>query len=199
MRKTLYVLVFALSISLIGCSIAGKKRIPENTAAPQITETPQATETPISQASPGTEEIPQNNAESITYSNIKYGFNFILPVSWKNYSIITDKWEGTALEGSQSGQVTETGEIIKIRHPEWTSENPRQDIPIMMFTLGQWELVKNEKLSIGAAPVPPSELERNSKYVFALPARYNFAFPKGYKEVEEILAGSPLKPTENIE
>ena len=40
----------------------------------------------------------------------------------------------------------------------------------------------------------PKELGRNSKYVFALPARYNFAFPTGFEEVEDILAGNPLQP-----
>ena len=30
--------------------------------------------------------------------------------------------------------------------------------------------------------------------MFALPARYNFSFPAGYEEVEEILAGKPLVP-----
>ncbi len=68
----------------------------------------------------------------------------------------------------------------------------------MVFTLSQWEAVRNETLSVGAAPIQPSELGRNSTYVFALPARYNFAFPEGYKEVEDIIAGNPLEPTETI-
>ncbi|HWQ89024.1 MAG TPA: hypothetical protein VN374_03525 [Desulfitobacteriaceae bacterium] len=141
---------------------------------------------------------PYAEAESIIYNNTQYGFTFTLPKSWKNYSIVTDKWEGIAIAGPQSGQVVETGQIIKIRHPEWTSQNPRQDIPIMIFTLAQWDSLRNEEFSVGAAPIAPSELGRNSKYVFALPARYNYAFPEGFKEVEDILAGNPLQPTEYI-
>ena len=63
----------------------------------------------------------------------------------------------------------------------------------MVFTLAQWGLVQAEKLSVGAAPIPPTELGRNSTYVFALPARYNYAFPTGYEEVEQILQGHPLQ------
>ncbi|MGH4138240.1 YjgB family protein [Clostridium sp.] len=92
-----------------------------------------------------------------------------------------------------SGKVTETGPKISIRHPQWNSKKPHQDIPIMVFTLNQWNLLQQEKFHIGAAPIGPSELGRNNSYVFALPARYNFAYPIGYQEVEEILKTHPLK------
>ena len=81
----------------------------------------------------------------------------------------------------------ETGELISIRHPEWTSQNQRQDIPIMIFTLIQWTSLQQGEFHIGAAPIGPKELGRNTSYVFALPARYNYAFPEGYEEVESIL------------
>jgi hypothetical protein len=136
------------------------------------------------------------NANSIIYNNTQYGFKFTLPKSWENYSIVNGKWEGMAISGPRSGKVIENGEIISIRHPQWTDQNPRQDIPIMIFTLAQWNAVQNEEMSVGAAPIAPSELGRNSKYVFALPARYNYAFPTGYEEVETILASKPLQPAE---
>ena len=79
----------------------------------------------------------------------------------------------------------------------WTAQNQRQDIPIMVFTHAQWDALQNGEFHIGAAPIGPSELARNSSYVFALPARYNYAFPAGYEEVENILKGDPLKPLEN--
>jgi len=47
-----------------------------------------------------------------------------------------------------------------------------------------------------AAPVGPKELGSNSKYVFALPARYNYEFLEGYEEVEAILESNPLKVIE---
>lgn len=63
----------------------------------------------------------------------------------------------------------------------------------MIFTPEQWNLIEKEKLSVSAAPIGPSELGRNSKYVFALPARYNFAFPTGFEEVQKIIESKPLK------
>jgi len=140
-------------------------------------------------------------SQSIVYKNTQYGFDFALPASWEDYTIVTDKWEGLSTDNdsaNQSETTVETGPLLSIRHPKWTSENPRQDIPIMVFTLVQWDSLQQDKFHIGAAPIGPSELGRNYQYVFALPARYNYAFPTGYEEVENILNNQPLQPTENI-
>lgn len=137
----------------------------------------------------------EEKADSIVYENTQYGFDFSLPLSWKDYKVITEKWEGLAIEETQGDKVVEIGPLILIRHPEWTSENQRQDIPIMVFTHNQWDLLQLEEFHIGAAPIGPSELGRNTKYVFALPARYNFTFPAGYEEVEEILNNHALQPS----
>ncbi len=115
----------------------------------------------------------------LVYTNKTYGFRFALPDSWKGYSIVVKSWS--------------KGPLILIRHPLWTEANPRQDIPIMVLTVAQWELVQEGKLSVSAAPIGPDELARNSKYVFALPPRYNFAFLPGYEEVGEILKRDPLQ------
>lgn len=125
------------------------------------------------------------------YKNSQYGFTFTLPDTWQGYTIVNEKWEGL---GIGSEEIIATGPEISIRHPQWTKDNPRQDIPIMIFTHAQWQDLQQEKFHIGAAPMGPSELGRNDKFVFALPARYNYAFPAGYEEVEKILAGKPLKP-----
>ena len=138
------------------------------------------------------------NQDSILYVNNQYGFSFKLPSSWKGYSIVTGKWEGVAIGGKNDGKIVETGPILSIRHPLWTSQEPRQDIPIMIFTLEQWKSLQQGEFHIGAAPINPSELGRNSTYVFALPARYNYAFPKGYEEVEDILKGNPLSTEPQI-
>lgn len=62
----------------------------------------------------------------------------------------------------------------------------------MIFTMDQWNLIQQEKLAVGAAPIGPSELGRNATYVFALPARYNYAFLQGFEEVAQILTTNPL-------
>lgn len=112
--------------------------------------------------------------EAVVLENRPYGFRFALPDSWAGYTIVEDKWEGVSPEDSE---VKASGPVISIRHPDWTAEEPRQDIPIMIFTLEQWNALQREEFLVGAAPTAPSELGRNGKYVFALPARYNFAFP----------------------
>lgn len=127
----------------------------------------------------------------VTYRNGEYGFVLSLPESWEGYTVVTETWEGLPVGGSEP---VETGPLIRIRHPEWREDAPRQDIPIMVFTVKQWEALEAGEFHIGAAPIGPTELGRNDQYVFALPARYNYAFPEGYEEVEEILQGSPLVP-----
>lgn len=123
---------------------------------------------------------------TVKYENFQYGFAFALPTSWKGYSVLTDQWSGQLLD-AKIAEISTIGPKISIRHPNWTVDNPRQDIPIMVFTLEQWTLIQQEKLAVSAAPIGPSELGRNDKYIFAIPARYNFAFPTGFEEVEEIL------------
>jgi len=132
---------------------------------------------------------------SIVHRNAQYGFSFALPKSWTGYFIVTEEWEGYAPggQGTQVNETTATGPLILIRHPQWTQETQRQDIPIMVFTLSQWNALQKGEFHIGAAPIGPSDLGRNAEYVFALPARYNYAFPQGFEEVVDILKGNPLQ------
>jgi hypothetical protein len=136
------------------------------------------------------EDINQNEPEDTLYKNAEYGFTFALPETWEGYQIVSDSWEGISTDQQQM----ESGPILLIRHPEWTQEKPRQDIPIMIFTLKQWLSLEQGEFHIGAAPIGPTLLGQNNEYVFALPARYNFAFLEGYEEVENILNNNPLQP-----
>ena len=138
-----------------------------------------------------------SEAEWIRYENQEYGFYLYLPISWIGYSVIRGEWEGFSHNTSSGYAIVETGPQINVRHPLWSEENPRQDIPIMVFTLTQWDALLDEKFHIGAAPIGPKELGRNNKYVLALPARYNFAFLPGFEEVEEILENDAFKPIKN--
>ena len=133
----------------------------------------------------------KGQTETPKYNNTEYGFSFTLPASWQGYSIVTLNWEGNMIDVQNGGKVE--GPEILIRHPSWTAGNPRQDIPIMIFTPAEWDLVQQEKLSLGAAPIGPSELGRNADYIFALPARYNFAFPVGFEEVQTIIDNKSFK------
>ncbi|HKN17764.1 MAG TPA: hypothetical protein VJX47_12525 [Candidatus Sulfotelmatobacter sp.] len=131
-----------------------------------------------------------SSAQSILYKNTRYGFSFSLPETWKGYTILTDKWEsGDPEKGS-----VEHGAVISIRHPDWTKEKPRQDIPIMIFTVAQWDSIEHGNLSVSVASVGPAELGRNRKYVFALAPRVRNSDLTGGAEVNEILKHDPLRP-----
>jgi hypothetical protein len=134
-------------------------------------------------------------ATSIEYKNPQYSFCFTLPKSWKGYSILTDQWKGYDNNGPHGEETVATGPMISIRHPQWTSADPRQDIPIMVFTISQWNALLKDKFIVSAAPIGPGELGRNRTYVFGLPPRFDYAFPTGYEEVEQIIQNKSLNAT----
>jgi len=146
----------------------------------------------LKQYTGGNNPTPSAQPEAIEYINNQYGFSFSLPQDWKNFSIVTTTWEGEAI-GPQGNYTVQRGPIISLRNPNWTVQNPYQDIPIMIFTLAQWDSMQRDEFHIGAAPINPRELGRNEQHVFALPARYNYAFPTGWEEVQSILDSHPLK------
>ncbi len=136
---------------------------------------------------------PASTATTTTYTNGTYGFSFTLPLSWLGYTIVKTTWQGSSLDAKGQNYNSVSGPEISIRHPLWTATNPRQDVPIMIFTIAQWNDLQTDKFHIGAAPIGPSELGRNNAYVFALPARYNFAFLTGYQEVDQLVHSGALQ------
>lgn len=54
------------------------------------------------------------------------------------FSIVEEQWNGINYD-----EIVESGPRILIRHPDWTEEDPRQDIPIMVFTHEQWNALKD--------------------------------------------------------
>jgi hypothetical protein len=131
-------------------------------------------------------------AAGVEYKNEDYGFKVSLPDTWAGYGVSADRWTAYA-PGDELGEIAAAdGPVISIRNPKWTKEAMYQDIPIMIFTRAQWNDLQSGDFHIGVAPMDPTELGANAKYVFALPARYNYGFPPGYEEVEKILDGHPL-------
>jgi hypothetical protein len=88
---------------------------------------------------------------------------------------------------------SEKGPQIRIRHPHWTTDDPWQDIPIMVFTHAQWKFVEQDRISVSAAPFGPGEIGRNARYVFALPPRFDYGDARGREEVQEILRHNPIR------
>jgi hypothetical protein len=135
------------------------------------------------------------DSSCLAYTNKQYGFTFCLPQSWRGFSVNTSRWDGRLLDSDTAGAPKMIhGPELFIRHPRWTAAHPRQDIPILVFTHAQWRLAEREQLAVSAAPIGPSELGHNAAYVFALPPRYNFAYPTGWQEVQDILDHHPLHP-----
>ncbi len=126
----------------------------------------------------------------IEYRNSEYGFVFSLPENWKGYQIVQDIWDGNNLVASDKKQ---SGPKFLIRNPKWTSNLPYQDIPIIIFSIAQWNSYMNEDFSISAAPILATELGRNNMYIFALPPRWNFDYSEGFEEAVSIVESKPLK------
>ena len=183
MRKSSNLALFSVLIFIVAIYLSQQSQ-----AAPPH----QAPAQPANQSTP-TKPRAKN---SVVYVNKQYDLRFYLPKSWKGYSILVEEWEGRPVteEAENKTLQHETGPEIIIRHPLWTDDNPRQDIPIMIFTRAQWKLVQNDELAVSAAPFPPCELAHNTQYAFALPPRYNYAFETGYEEVGKILARNSLSP-----
>lgn len=127
---------------------------------------------------------------SITYENADYGFKFSLPITWEGYTIVKNTWTGTPLMSTS----TQSGPKLLIRNPKWTASAHYEDLPIVIFTIPQWNTYLAEGFSISAAPIKATELGRNNVYVFALPPRWDYDYSLGYKEAQDIIARGPLHP-----
>lgn len=137
------------------------------------------------QARRDAEQTPsEKEPRSAVYVNKEFGFRFDLPQDWRGFSVIRDEWSGTWHE--HEGQ-EQRGPLIRIRHPKYTEDEPYEDIPIMVFTHKQWKSVDKEALIVSAAPFPPGEIARNSKYVFATPPRFYYDFATEWEDVLRML------------
>jgi hypothetical protein len=132
---------------------------------------------------------PASGHETIKYVNTEYRFTFLLPRSWKGYSILARRWEDNPQD-----EVRQSGPEITIRHPQWTDEHQRQDFTIMVFTHAQWNSLQHGDFAVSAASIGPGEIGRNRKYVFAVPPRMiDSDNLYGWEEVVRIMQSNPLR------
>jgi hypothetical protein len=186
--------VASLAILVSACGATGTTTAATTTDTSSDQTTTVMTDTSEASTEATTEASTEATSESTTialsdtvyYDNSDYGFTFHLPESWDGYTVLEDQWTATPSETNKTGP-----EII-LRSPNWTESSPTQDIPILVFTHDEWDAVQAETFNVSAAPIPPTLIGENSSYVFALPARYNFAFPEGFEEVEAILNSNPM-------
>jgi len=105
---------------------------------------------------------------TVQYNDLNLKFTLTLLANWQGYTLDKGTWDGTGMGQDNSG-ANYSGTQIVIRNPKGSRWQP---IPIMVFTPAQWQLVEQEKINLSAAPVGPSKIGQNAKYVFALPARW---------------------------
>jgi len=129
-----------------------------------VTPLPIVTENPVA-----------TTTSTSVYKNDTYGFTLNLENDWTGYTVST----GTV----------QLGYSVTLRHPQWTKENPRMDIPVLVYPIEQWEKWAKTDFEgyVTAAPMGPTERGRNAKFVFATAPRYNFSFLPGFEEVEKIV------------
>ncbi len=113
----------------------------------------------------------------------------MLPASWKGYTLIWEKWHGNLRDDTNRKPIE--GPLLIIRNPKWTEDDPHEDIPIMIFKREQWQ--HSDDCLFSAAPIGPGEIARNSRYVFALPARYNYDLAAGWEEVVQLFQQRSLQ------
>jgi hypothetical protein len=97
-----------------------------------------------------------------------YGFTFMLPASWKGFSILHEGWD---VKDSGESHVNAKGPTIIIRHPKWTVARQIVDIPVWVFTLKQWEERIPYHLVAGGDVL---EVGRTDKYVFGVASRFSW-------------------------
>jgi len=119
------------------------------------------------------------------YQNDEYGFRLTFPETWQGYTVQNQTWEGRLVD---TGEIKYSGPEILFKNPQTTAQQNYQDIPIMIFTKEQWQLVLEETLAVSAAPIGPAKVGENAKYVFATPPRwYGFTDAIGWQEAIDIV------------
>ncbi len=133
-------------------------------------------------------------ASTVLYRNTQFGLQVSLPQSWEGFKAEASSGNGEVTLSSTGETISiGTTSFVMITHPLSTAQNPRAHIPIRIYTLAQWShIASKEWHDGGAAPFNSSEITRNSKYVFALPPRYNYAEAIGWAEVGEIISSGAI-------
>jgi len=126
----------------------------------------------------------------LCYRDTRYGLRFFLPPTWRGYSASVQQLEDERYSPAADKQVV-VGHtpMIVLRHPQWQTNAPYQDIPILVFTRAQWDALHHGELwpSLFAGGMM-DELCHNQEFVFAMSSRYNAVDEvRGWKEVAEVV------------
>jgi hypothetical protein len=111
--------------------------------------------------------------------------------------VLIQSWDGISYSPEKdTTEASEHGPIVVLRNPRWKIDAPYQDVPIMVFTRGQWEALHSGRFFPYAGGII-GELWHNNKYVFGLYSRYNADDnARGMKEAADVLQGNCATHTE---
>jgi hypothetical protein len=131
----------------------------------------------------------QLSSLSVHYHSAEYNLMFYLPATWKGYSVLLGQWDGeTYLPEKDKVAEVARGPITTLRDPNWETNHVCQDIPIYVFTRGQWDDIHRGKYDAVGAGGVIFELWHNDKYVFGIHSRYNENDSlEGWKDAQQIL------------
>lgn len=75
----------------------------------------------------------------LRYHNSQYGLTFFLPAAWQGYSVSVQQLDDESYSPAEDKPII-VGHtpMITLRHPQWQTDAPYQDIPILVFTHAQW-------------------------------------------------------------
>src|SRR5690242_122149 len=76
----------------------------------------------------------------LRYEDARYGLTFFLPATWRGYSAPVEQVQDEKYSAAEDKQIV-VGHtpMIVLRHPQWQTSAPYQDIPILVFTRAQWD------------------------------------------------------------
>ena len=137
----------------------------------------------------------QPSSLPVRYHNAQYGLTFFMPASWRGYAVLIEPFEVSLRSTDYQNEIRmEHLQIITLRNPQWTANEPHKDIPIMVYTCRQWDEEQQERLSTHAGGFI-IELWHNQGHVFGLPNRYylvendkNGKELKGVQEAADIIS-----------
>ena len=71
----------------------------------------------------------------LCYRNARYGLAFYLPPTWRDYSVSVQQLDDERYSPTDDKRIV-VGHtpMIVLRHPQWQTSAPYQDVPILVFT-----------------------------------------------------------------
>jgi hypothetical protein len=123
----------------------------------------------------------------IEYLNEEFNFGIYLPKEWEGLQASTSKETGDKDLDELFSKIDNEFIVMNIRHPNWTKEEPYQDISFAIFRTEQWNENVSDAVEGDFDLLPLNIPGGGYEYVLrSNPMAYNSSL-KGYSEVVEII------------